>query len=161
MNKHVIPKNVGHIVFDHDGTLVNTNQHPYHLFDGIKDLLIDLKQQGFTLYVWTARPRKSVLEIVKNLDINQYFQEFYCYDDGLPKPHPRGLAQMCEGFDKKQILHIGDSLSDIEGAQAFGIEVVAACWNNPKLLDKFQPLANYTASSVDEFRHIIRGKFHV
>jgi phosphoglycolate phosphatase len=154
-------KFTGYIVFDHDGTLVDTRSHPYELFEGMKDFLSELKNQGFNLVVWTARPRKSTLEITKRLGISQFFDEFYCYDDGLSKPHPQGLAKLCDGIEKSKILHIGDSLSDIEGANAFGIEVVAACWGDLNLLDKFQPLANYTATNLDECRSIIRGKFHV
>jgi phosphoglycolate phosphatase-like HAD superfamily hydrolase len=154
-------KFTGYIVFDHDGTLVDTGVHPYQLFEGMKDFLVELKSQGFVLAIWTARPRKSTLEITKRLDISQYFDEFYCFDDGLSKPHPQGLSKLCDGIDKNKILHIGDSLSDIDGAHAFGIEVVAACWGDLNLLDKFQPLANYTARNLDECRMIIKGKFHV
>ena len=73
--------NRGHIVFDHDGTLVNTDISPYSLFPGMKDLLVDLKAFGFELYIWTARPRRSVLESTKKLDIIHFFSELYCYDD--------------------------------------------------------------------------------
>ena len=154
-------KIAGYVVFDHDGTLVDTSAHPYELFGGMKDFLTELKNLGFVLYVWTARPRRSTLEITKRLEISQYFDEYFCFDDGLPKPHSEGLSKLCDGIDKNKILHIGDSLSDIDGAKAFGIEVVAACWGDLNLLDKFQPLANYTASSLDECRSIIKGKFHV
>jgi phosphoglycolate phosphatase-like HAD superfamily hydrolase len=151
----------GYIVFDHDGTLVDTRHHPYELFTGMKDFLAELKSLGFTLVVWTARPRKSTLEITKRLDISQFFDEFYCFDDGLPKPNIAGLSTLCDGIDKNKILHIGDSLSDIDGAKAFGVEVVAACWGDLNMLDKFQPLANYTARNLEECRSIIKGKFHV
>jgi phosphoglycolate phosphatase len=154
-------KITGYIVFDHDGTLVDTRHHPYELFLGMKDFLLELKSLGFVLVVWTARPRRSTIEITKKLEIVQYFDEFYCYDDGLPKPHPQGLGALCDGIEKEKILHIGDSMSDIDGAHAFGIEVVAACWGDLNLLDKFRPLANYTARNLDECRSIIKGKFHV
>ena len=72
---------VGHIVFDHDGTLVNTDKFPYSLFNGMKELLLDLKSQGFELYIWTARPRRSVLEITNQLGIDHLFTAFFCYDD--------------------------------------------------------------------------------
>lgn len=151
----------GHIVFDHDGTLVNTGWAPYTLFSGMRELLVDLKALGFELYIWTSRPRRSVVETTQKLDIASFFTDIFCYDDGLSKPNPMGLKKLTEGISKTQILHIGDSMSDIGGAQAFGIEVVAACWNAPDQVDKYKPIADYIALNLVELREIIKGKFHV
>ena len=159
MNEKVSP--IGHIIFDHDGTLVNTDSSPYFLFKGMREFLIELKSLDFQLSIWTARPRRSTLESLKLFGINSFFTEIFCYDDGLPKPHPMGLNMLTEGIEKKEILHIGDSLSDIEGAHAFGIEVVAACWNNPVLVKKYAEIADYTALDLVECRSIIKRKFYV
>ncbi len=151
----------GHIVFDHDGTMVKTDVFPYLLFDGIRELLIDLKSLGFELYVWTSRPRRSTLESLNKFDITSFFTEIYCYDDGLPKPNPMGLAQLTEGFSKNKILHIGDSRGDLEGANAYGIEVVLACWNDPSQVNNYNDITDYAALDLSELREIIKGKFNV
>lgn len=139
----------GYIIFDHDGTLVDTTKSPYLLFDGMRELLTDLKAQGFELFIWTARPRKSVLSILKKLDIASFFTDIYCYDDGLPKPNIMGLKKLTEGIEKKEILHIGDSLSDIDGAHNYEIEVIAACWNNLNQVEKYQGVADYMALDLN------------
>ena len=154
-------KPTGHIIFDHDGTLVNTDNSPYTLFDGMRELLVDLKVCGYELYIWTARPRRSVIETTKNLEIANFFSNIYCYDDGLPKPNPMGLQFLTEGFLKNEILHIGDSMTDVEGAKTYGIEVVAACWNSPDQVDKYKDIADYTALNLLQCREIIKGKFNV
>lgn len=151
----------GHIIFDHDGTLVNTDYSPFILFKGMHEFLSELKSNNFELYIWTARPRRSTLESIKKLDIASFFTEIYCFDDGIPKPHPMGLMSLTEGIEKSKILHIGDSLTDIEGAKAYGIEVVAACWNNPNQVEKIASFADYTAFDLNECMKIIRGKFYV
>ncbi len=158
LEKKKIP---GHIIFDHDGTLVDTDHSPYSLFSGMRELLIELKSQDFELYIWTARPRRSVLETAKKLDFAHFFTGLYCYDDGLSKPHPMGLLSLTEGIPKSEILHIGDSLSDIEGAKAFGIEVVHACWNSPNQVNKYIHIANFSAINLEQCKSIIKGKFHV
>jgi len=149
----------GHIIFDHDGTLVDTNSSPFILFTGMKELLQDLKSRHFELFVWTARPRRSTIESLKRLEIAHYFTEIYCFDDGIPKPHPMGLAELTAGLSKKSILHIGDSLTDFEGAHAYGIEVIAACWSVPDQVKKYAQIADYTALSIEECRQIIERKF--
>ena len=151
----------GHIIFDHDGTLVNTDVSPYTLFAGIRELLIDLKTGGFELYIWTARPRRSVLETINKLEIAHFFTDIFCYDDGIPKPNPAGLQKLTGGIAKNEILHIGDSMTDLEGAHAYGIEVVAACWNSPDQVDKYVDIADYTALDLNQCREIIKGKFYV
>lgn len=156
---------IGHIIFDHDGTLVKTDVSPTLLFDGLRELLAELKAQGFELYVWTSRPRKSTQESLKKFEIQSYFTDLFCYDDGLPKPNPMGLIQLTSGLPKNLILHIGDSLSDLEGAKAYGIEVVLACWNNSSQVDnyhsQFNGLADYKAQKIADLRDIIKGKFNV
>lgn len=149
----------GHIIFDHDGTLVDTNASPFILFKGMKELLSDLKSQNFELFIWTARPRRSTIESIKRLEIAHYFTEIYCFDDGIPKPHPMGLAELTDGQNKEKILHIGDSFTDFDGAKAYGIEVVAACWNTPDQVEKYVQFADYVALTIDECRQIIERKF--
>ena len=149
----------GHIIFDHDGTLVKVGGGQFQLFEGMKELLLELKKQNFALYIWTARPRSSVQQIIAKLDIASMFDAIYCYDDGVPKPHPEGLKQLTIGIDKKKILHIGDSSSDIEGAKAYGVDVIAACWNDPKQKDFFVKSTPLIASTLEECKKIIRGKY--
>lgn len=156
-----ISRPLGHIVFDHDGTMVKTDQIPYVLFDGMRELLIELKNLGFELYVWTSRPRVSTKESLKKFEIGHLFSEIFCYDDGLPKPNPMGLIRLTEGIPKDNILHIGDSYTDLEGAKAYGIEVVLACWNEPSQVDKYKDIADYSALNLSELRKIIKGKFNV
>ncbi len=151
----------GYLVFDHDGTLVDTKRHPYQLFVGMKEFIRELKYKGFILFVWTARPRQSAVEILRKLEVINYFEDIYGLDSGLAKPDPEGLINLTSGIDKDKVLHIGDSNTDIDGAQAYGIEVIRACWNDPFTLDKFQSIANYTALNLGECRDIIKGKFHV
>lgn len=153
----------GHIIFDHDGTLVNTEARTFVLFEGMKELLSELKSQGFRLYVWTSRPRKSTLESLNRFELESFFYEIYAYDDGLPKPHPMGPEQLTEGISKNNILHIGDSSTDIDGAKAYGIEVVLACWSGTfqvmNLKEKNQ--ADYSALNLQQLKEIIKGKFYV
>jgi phosphoglycolate phosphatase-like HAD superfamily hydrolase len=149
----------GHIIFDHDGTLVQLVNGQFQLFAGMKEMLFDLKKQNFTLYIWTARPRSSVLSIINRLEIAAFFDGIYCSDDGPSKPHPFGLEILTDGISKNSILHIGDSMTDIDGAKAFGIEVIAACWNDPGLKKDWQKITPLVASDLVECKKLIRGKY--
>jgi phosphoglycolate phosphatase-like HAD superfamily hydrolase len=152
---------LGLIIFDHDGTLVNTESSDFKVFPGIKELLVDCSNLGFELAVWTARSHRSTVESLKSFDLAQYFIEIYGHDDGLSKPHPMGLTQISGMYSKKHILHIGDSLGDVEGAQAFGIEVIAACWNSRIQVENFKMKTPFVALHPEDCRSFIAKKFNV
>jgi len=151
----------GLIIWDHDGTLVNTELREFELFPGIREILFDLKNIGFELAIWTNRPRASTLASIKRLEIAPFIGEIYCYDDGLPKPNTQGIIKVSGNFPKSQILHIGDSMGDIEGARAFGVDVIGACWYSSTLKESFEAQTPFVAMKVDDCRAMIEKKFNV
>ena len=150
---------ISHIVFDHDGTLVDTGAHPKRLFGDIHDLLVELKSKGLKLYVWTARDRKSTQEILKNLEISHIFEDISTATDGIPKPSPDGLETMLCDVDPKTVLMIGDSYTDILGANHFGCCSIGVLWDDPKNKDRLESLkhlkANHICFNVSECKKII------
>ncbi len=121
------PKKINHIVFDHDGTLVDTNGNG-QLYPGILDLLDKLGLEGLKLYVWTARTRHSTVEFLRSLDIITRFEDLYCSTDSYPKPDAEGLKEMLGNVDPSTVVIIGDSMSDIYGASNYGAHSIGVCW---------------------------------
>lgn len=117
------------VVFDHDGTLVNTQGVQKFLFDGMKELLSELKKSDVELFVWTARSRASTIEILKRLGIIGAFSELYCGNDEFPKPDARGLSALLEGHEARDVLIVGDTYIDMIGAKSFGAFAIGALWD--------------------------------
>lgn len=117
-----------HIVFDCDGTLVDTSAFKYRLYPGIKELLISLSENS-VLYVWTARDRVSTLRILKELGIYTFFQSICTIDDALAKPNIDGLKELVGEIEKKLVCVVGDTSNDIIGARNFGVKSIGAVWN--------------------------------
>lgn len=117
-----------HVIFDCDGTLIDTNLPKYKLFPGIKELLQELSKDCL-LYVWTARGRSSTLRILEELGIHQYFDSFSTVDDNFAKPHIAGLVDLVGRTPKEAICVIGDSSNDMIGAKNFGVLAIGAVWN--------------------------------
>jgi phosphoglycolate phosphatase-like HAD superfamily hydrolase len=118
-----------HVIFDCDGTLIDTNLPKYKLFPGIKELIQELSKDCL-LYVWTARGRSSTLRILEELGVHQYFDSFSTIDDTIPKPHIAGLVDLVGRTPKEAICVIGDSSNDMIGAKNFGVLALGAIWNN-------------------------------
>lgn len=139
-----------HIVFDCDGTLVDTSQFKYSLFPGIKDLLISLSVDS-TLYVWTARDRLSTLRILKEFGIDQLFEGISTIDDAPAKPHVSGIIELVGDAPKNSICVIGDTSNDILGAKNFGVKSIGAVWNMSSYGDIMKEMgADFIASEPSE-----------
>lgn len=116
-----------HVIFDCDGTLVDTSSSKYKLFPGVKELILELSPHCL-LYVWTARGRSSTLRILEELGIHSYFESISTPDDGFSKPHSGGLVDLVGQAPKNSVCVIGDSGNDVLGAKNFGVLALGAVW---------------------------------
>ena len=145
-----------HIVFDCDGTLVDTTNSRYRLFPGIKELIIELATECM-LYVWTARDRLSTQRILEENGVANYFEALATISDFPPKPHIGGLMSMLTGVSKSSICVIGDSSNDMLGAKNYGVIGIGAIWNgetNPDFLKDAG--ADFIVSHPSECSKLIR-----
>lgn len=119
---------IKHVIFDCDGTLVDTSGPKYKLFPGILEFL-EQHSKECLFYVWTARGRSSTIRILTDLGIAGFFEEFSTPDDSMPKPHIEGLFHLVGNVPKESVCVIGDGPNDILGAKNFGVLAIGAMWN--------------------------------
>lgn len=146
-----------YVVFDHDGTLINIKDGKI-LYEGIKELVEFLKNRGVKCYVWTARTRFSTIEILKSVDILDFFEQLHCSTDSMPKPSPIGLAQMLDGVDPKEVIVIGDSVTDIYGAKNYGALAIGAIWDEPSIINEtilLEAGADHICKTVSELKKLL------
>lgn len=117
------------VVFDCDGTLLDTSKYPSTFYPGIKELLLDLATDC-QLFVWTARGRDSTLRVLEENGVRHLFEAVVTPDDAPPKPHVRGLQDLVGDSVKASICVIGDSSVDMAGARNFGVLAIGAIWNS-------------------------------
>lgn len=103
------------------------------LYDGIKDLLIDLKNAGCILGIYTGKGRTSSLITLNFLGVRQLFDLIVTGDDvENHKPSPEGIFKFIKEFslDKKEVIMIGDAPSDIKAAHDAGVEIASVIWDS-------------------------------
>lgn len=131
-SKKLYKKHFNAVVFDHDGTLVDTSGQTPRIFPGIDTLLMELSARNVDLYLWSLRPRASLIRITKDLALYDYFRDLRGGDDcSNPKPHSQGLSELLAGYELDRVCHIGDGGGDFTGASSLGIPFIAACWSDP------------------------------
>ena len=119
---------VQHIVFDHDGTLVDTSTYKKELFSGILEVLEFLKSRDIICHIWTARNRASTVEILRSLAIIDHFHALACSPEMNAKPSPEGIESLLIDSKPSEVMVIGDSLVDMIGGKSYGALTVGALW---------------------------------
>lgn len=76
----------------------------------------------FDFFISTGTPTGEIENILKAKDIRQFFKEVY----GSPEKKPIHVKKILKkyGYDKKEVVFIGDALTDRDAARNNGIEFI-------------------------------------
>ncbi|MEU8236381.1 HAD-IA family hydrolase [Actinoplanes sp. NPDC048967] len=101
------------------------------VFDGVRELLTDLRERGYRLAVATGKSGPRARSLLDELGLLDRFDHVIGSDEvSRPKPAPdimlRALQLM--GVQPEEALVIGDAVSDIRSARAAGVPAVGATW---------------------------------
>lgn len=137
------------------------NHRIAQLYDGIKELLIDLKNAGMILGIFTGKGRTSSLITLNFLGIRNLFDMIVTGDDVKNhKPSPEGIIKFIKTFNLKpeEVLMIGDAPSDIKAAIEAGVNIASVVWDSYSA-DEVKKLNKETVfENVEQLRKFIFGK---
>lgn len=130
------------------------------LYEGIKPLIIEIKNSGILLSVFTGKGRTSALITLDELGLTKYFDMIVSGDDVEDhKPAPEGIIKFLKNFklNPSEVLMIGDAVYDIIAAKQAGVEIASVLWDS-YAEEKVRELnGNNIFHSVDELRSFIFG----
>ena len=88
------------------------------LFDGVLDMLHELKGRGHQLAVATGKSRRGLDESLKSVALKGLFDASRTADETAGKPHPRMLNELMDQFalPASRVLMIGDTTHDLRMA---------------------------------------------
>jgi phosphoglycolate phosphatase len=97
------------------------------LYNGVKETLLALKNQGYRLAIITNKPVEFIEPIIAGFSLNGLF-ELQLGGDSLAerKPHPLPLLHACKTLNVsvEQCIMIGDSKNDILAAKAASMQSI-------------------------------------
>lgn len=108
--------------------------HTMKLFDGIKELLIELSGKGVELGIITSKSRSEYLSDFSPFGLDSYFDTVITVEDSiLPKPSAAPMLSYLikTGVSPQDIIYIGDTLYDWECAKNAGVDFGLVMWGNP------------------------------
>jgi phosphoglycolate phosphatase len=100
------------------------------LFQGIAELLGQLRDRGWTLGVATGKSDRGLAHCLAEHKLTDYFITLQTADRHPSKPHPAMLrAALAEaGAMPRDSVMIGDTAYDIEMAKAAGVRAIGVAW---------------------------------
>ncbi|MGH2547818.1 MAG: HAD family hydrolase [Thermomicrobiales bacterium] len=123
--------------FDEYIALYERDHNDYvHLFDGMREILVDIKEAGSRIGIMTGKSRISAKISLRELGIADLIEVLVAGDDVvMPKPHPEGviaaLAQLGHQPGETGVM-IGDSAADIFAGRDAGVATIAVTWGVPE-----------------------------
>lgn len=127
-----------------------SKDHELDLFNGVREMLADLVQQGYFLAVATGKTRVGLNRAMSVADVFSFFDATRCADETFSKPHPAMLQELTRelGQDMERTVMIGDTTHDLQMAVNAGAAGIAVQYGaHPQHeLDALNPL--FSASSV-------------
>lgn len=100
-------------------------------YDGIRELLAALKEQGLSLAVLSNKPHAETVNVIETLFGKGYFDIVQGQKENVAiKPSPEGVFQILEqlGMNADDILYLGDTATDMKTGKSAGTFTVGALW---------------------------------
>jgi phosphoglycolate phosphatase len=129
-----------------------SKHHELVLFDGVRDMLNELSQEGYFLAVATGKSRVGLNRAMNAVGLLSLFDATRCADETFSKPHPAMLQELTRelGQDMRRTVMIGDTTHDLLMASNAGAAAVAVQYGAHPIeqLDACSPM--YSAASVPQ-----------
>lgn len=128
-------------------------------YPGIIELLQTLKSHGHTLLVATSKPESLSVEIMEKFELAQYFDRI-C---GASLDRSRTCKEdviaylLRENSSSDNMVMVGDTHFDVEGAKAHGIPAIGVAWGYGQVQDMIDAGAVAIAYTMEELLTLLEA----
>lgn len=129
-------------------------------YDGMKELLADLKSAGATISLATSKPEEFAVKILEHFDLAGYFDLICGAPMNAPKGH--GKVDVIEDAlkrlsitDRSSVIMVGDRLHDTEGAHKAGLPCVGVLFGYGDRAEHEACGSDFIAEDMIELRSIL------
>ncbi|WP_298447849.1 HAD-IA family hydrolase [uncultured Marinobacter sp.] len=130
---------------------------PQNLFEGMADVVLDLRSSGRGCSVATGKSRRGLEPALVSSGLGSHFDITRCADETRSKPDPRMLEEILlfYGIKPAEAVMIGDTRYDLEMAQRIGMPSIGVEWGVHKrdVLGDYAPHA--IVDTVTDLRDVL------
>ncbi|MDX1492091.1 MAG: HAD-IA family hydrolase [Pseudohongiellaceae bacterium] len=130
---------------------------PQHVFQGMEELILDLKAGGSGRAVATGKSRRGLDRALSTSGLAPHFDVSRCADESGSKPDPKMLTEILAHFDLEpaDAVMIGDTSYDLEMAQRLNMPSIGVSWgaHSTDTLMQYDPVSIVT--DIGELRKLL------
>jgi phosphoglycolate phosphatase len=133
-----------------------SGDHELTLFEGVPEMLANLRQAGHVLAIATGKSRVGLERALDHSGLRHLFQASRCADECHSKPHPQMLEELMAefGMANSATVMIGDTSHDLLMASNAGVDGLAVTYGahpHDHLLE-YKPVAClYTVAELEQW----------
>lgn len=127
------------------------------VYDGIREMLAELKSAGKTIVLATSKPEDTALKIMSLFELDQYF-DFLGGAKGDNRDHKWQVLEYslkAVGADPSRAVLVGDRMYDAEGAKICGIDCIGVTWGHGGRKELTEAGATYIADTPEDVLKMI------
>ena len=126
-------------------------------YPGVRELLEQLKAEGYTLYVASSKPEWMCVEILEHFDLAKYFAQICGATMDTSRTNKEAVIEYLiqENGKTDNMIMVGDTKFDVLGAKAHGIPCVGVSWGYGTVADMQEAGAAAIAYTMDELYQIL------
>ncbi|WP_088291391.1 HAD family hydrolase [Bacillus mycoides] len=112
------------------------------VYEGIPNLLKQLKDTGNRLFIATSKPTIFARQVIEHFQLTNYFEDIIAH-----------ILQQNEGLNKEEVVMIGDRKHDIIGANHNGIASIGVLYGYGSENELIEVSATHIAKDIEELHH--------
>lgn len=129
------------------------------IFPGIPELLSNLKNKGYKLYVATSKPIEFAVQVLDSFNITGCF-EFVSANNFADERHTKAqviqyIFDTYPNINKEECIMVGDRKYDVEGAKLFDIKSIGVLFGYAENGEFEAAGADYIVESVEDIEKLI------
>jgi len=131
--KEIMNKNYDEAMEDYHNFYRSNHKEMAKAFDGILEIIRELKKRDVLLSIYTGKGRLSSEITLEEIGIINEFDMIVTGDDiDGHKPSPEGVDLFVNKFNlnRERVLLIGDAPPDVKAAKATGIKIASVLWDS-------------------------------
>lgn len=128
------------------------------LFPGMKETLLELKQQGYVLGIVSTNSIKNIQEFLRIQNLSTAFDVISASYALFGKSRLIQKIIQQQSLQPNQVYYVGDETRDIEAAKKSGVQSIAATWglNSAEILTENNP--DFLIHYPEDLLHLLIDK---
>lgn len=150
--------NFNEVMFDYYKFYKENHSKMAKVFDGITELITELKKRNVLLSVYTGKGKGSTEITLEELGLTNMFDMVVTGDDIIGhKPSPEGVDVFVNKYNlnRSRVLMVGDAPPDVKAAKATGIKIASVLWDSYAKEQVLQMGSDYYFETVEELSNFL------